>query len=200
MFDSHTPMQRHVMEPISFLYIKYSTLQEGTFRIESRVFKSPSERVREDLAQIERFSAARNSLGMQIRTHYLNDLLLALFGFSVTPVQTDEHNGLPTVLNKPIAFLRENLSQKVTLDQIADACNMSVSSMESKFRAITGKSVYGYMIQLRMEEAMRLLCETSYSITQIAERCGYENLFYFCNAFKKHTKMTPSEYRKSNVI
>ena len=200
LFDRRTLMKRHVIEPISFYYIKYSMLQEGTLDIRSHVSKNPSARAVEDLLQIERFSATRTNLATQLRSHYLNDLLLVLFD---APISADEKTAeliLPTVLDAPIAFLRANMSKKVNLNEVAQACNLSVSSLESKFRALTGQSLYGYLIRLRMEEGMRLLSETSYSVTQIAERCGYENLFYFCNAFKKYTQMTPSEYRKNNLI
>ena len=61
-------------------------------------------------------------------------------------------------------------------------------------------SPYRYFIKLCMEEAQRLLAKTSYTVTEIAMRCGYEKLFYFCNAFKKHSGMTPTEYRKMNLI
>jgi AraC-like DNA-binding protein len=47
-----------------------------------------------------------------------------------------------------------------------------------------------------MERAKSLLAETSLPISEISVRCGYENLFYFCNAFKKNEGMTPTEFRR----
>jgi AraC-like DNA-binding protein len=107
---------------------------------------------------------------------------------------------LPRELARSIAYLREHLAEKLSLDRLARISEMSVSSLESKFKTLMGASPYRYLITLRMEHATRLLCETAYSVTEIATRCGYDNLFYFCNAFKKELGITPSQYREQNRI
>jgi AraC-like DNA-binding protein len=47
-----------------------------------------------------------------------------------------------------------------------------------------------------MNEAKRLLEQTSLRVTDITERLGYSDITYFSNAFKRRTGWTPSEYRK----
>lgn len=100
----------------------------------------------------------------------------------------------------PIAYMKRHLKKGLTLQEHARAHNSSVSSLESKFKSVYGVSLYQYYINLRMEEAKRLLAKTSYTVTEIAMRCGYENLFYFCNVFKKQVGMTPTEYRRLHLV
>ena len=52
--------------------------------------------------------------------------------------------------------------------------------------------------KLRINNAMNMLDNTKYNVTQIATAVGYDNSHYFCRLFKKHTGMTPLEYRNRN--
>ncbi|MBQ9760462.1 MAG: helix-turn-helix transcriptional regulator [Clostridia bacterium] len=199
-FDPETPMSRHVLEPLKFLYIKFQIKREELFSERAGLRRAVGGRVREDLLEIERLSSLRTQMGVRMREHYLNDLFLTL---SKLPAP-DEEIVTPLTVPKgsfaPIAYMKKMLDKELSLERIARACGVSVSALESKFRAMYGVSVYRYLIGLRMEEAQRLLAETSYTVTEIAGRCGYENLFYFCNVFKKHCGMTPTEYRKLHLI
>ncbi|MFR6641704.1 MAG: helix-turn-helix domain-containing protein [Christensenellales bacterium] len=49
---------------------------------------------------------------------------------------------------------------------------------------------------LRIGKAKNLLASAAYSVTQIAEKCGYSSVYYFCQDFKTETGETPSSYRK----
>lgn len=51
-----------------------------------------------------------------------------------------------------------------------------------------------YLTQLRIEYAKELLITGRYSIGEIAEMCGFENVYYFSTVFKKHTGIPPSKY------
>ncbi len=81
---------------------------------------------------------------------------------------------------------------------MAKICNMS----ESYFRRIFFKcfkcSVTSYIKKLRIEYACEMLIsEQKNSISEIAEKCGYENIFYFSRVFKDTLGISPSEYAKS---
>ena len=51
-----------------------------------------------------------------------------------------------------------------------------------------------YHCQMRMERAARLLQQTDLTITQISERLGFDEVFYFINVFKKHMNLSPMSY------
>ena len=196
VFDTESVMSRHVLEPIRFLYVKFELRRAEFFSIRSGVWHSIDGRLREDLEQIDKLSSMQTQMGLHLREHYLNDLFLCL------AEHPTDHERIITPAEDftPIAYMKKRIPKGLTMEELARACGSSISSLESNFRSVYGMSPYRYFIKLRMEEAERLLSQTSYSITEIAIRCGYENLFYFCNAFKKHQGMTPTEYRKQHLI
>lgn len=200
IFNRETPMRRKVLEPICFLYIKFNSLDSSLFPIPSAVFSSPDGRAKDDLKKIESLSRIHTAISLQLRTHYLNDLLLQLSEKTATDGTEEAETLLPSALDLPISYLRQNLTKKIQVEEVARFAGMSVSALESKFRKLTNESVYNFLIRLRMEKAKKLLTETVCPITEIAPRCGYDNLFYFCNAFKKLTGLSPTAYRRANLI
>ena len=96
-----------------------------------------------------------------------------------------------------ILFLNKNISQKITLDQIAKAQNLSASMIRRTFKEQTGLSVIAYLSDLRITEAKRMIRSKDYNFTQISELLGFDNVHYFSTQFKKYTKMTPTQYYSS---
>lgn len=96
-----------------------------------------------------------------------------------------------------ILFLNENISQKITLEQIAKAQHLSVSMIRRSFKEQTGVSVISYLSSLRITEAKRMIRSKKYNFTQISELLGFDNVHYFSTQFKKHAKITPTQYYSS---
>jgi AraC-like DNA-binding protein len=67
------------------------------------------------------------------------------------------------------------------------------------FKKQYGISPLQYVNELRMTEIKNLLCDTAFSISEIAEKIGYDNPGYFSRAFRKYTGMSPREYRNSHT-
>ena len=95
------------------------------------------------------------------------------------------------------AFLKEHLSEQLTLEKIAKGCSMSVSKLKMLFREKVGGGPINYLIDLRIAEAKRLIRAGELDFTEIAERTGFASLHYFSRLFKKVTGMTPSEYARN---
>ena len=51
-----------------------------------------------------------------------------------------------------------------------------------------------------MELAARLLKEPQLTLTEIAERCGYDDIYYFNKSFKQYHSISPGRYRKQVLI
>lgn len=79
----------------------------------------------------------------------------------------------------------------------ADMLHVSISRFHHLFKEAVGISPHAYYQKLRMENACGLLESSRLKIGDIAKSCGFEDALYFTQAFKKHTGMTPSSYRKS---
>ncbi|MBO4886544.1 MAG: helix-turn-helix transcriptional regulator [Clostridia bacterium] len=94
-------------------------------------------------------------------------------------------------------FMRQHYGERLTLKDIAASLNISVSQLKLVFREQTGTSVIGYLTDLRMKEAKRLIRENQYNFTQIADIVGFESIYYFSSRFKRITGMTPTEYART---
>jgi AraC-like DNA-binding protein len=100
-------------------------------------------------------------------------------------------------IQNAILFINENLTEPITLDDIARSANLSRSHLSTLFKHMTGITPYEYLILQRVEKAVVLLRETDTTILCAAQECGFNNLANFNKTFKKVTGMTPSDYRNS---
>lgn len=76
--------------------------------------------------------------------------------------------------------------------------NMSESSLSKKFKAFTGFRFREYLINVRTHAAADLLVNTSLSITEIADKCGFADSNTMGGTFKKIMGEAPGSYRKSH--
>ena len=95
-----------------------------------------------------------------------------------------------------IAFLRENVRAKLTLNDICDKMNCSRSFACRVFKEQTGDTLFSYFNKLKIEEAKNMLSETDMSISDISYSLGFDELKYFDYLFKKYVGDTPNSYRK----
>ena len=93
-------------------------------------------------------------------------------------------------------FIEEHYMEKLTMDQIADHSRISQSHLFRVFREETGQTPYGYLMNVRMNHAMKLLLETPYSVEEIAEHCAFCSSANFIRAFRQATGVTPRKFRK----
>lgn len=91
-------------------------------------------------------------------------------------------------------YLEVHIDKPLTLSQIANDLGYSVSQMKKLFAAERGGGIMHYFIDLKMDEAKRLMKEGSLNLSQIAQQLGYDNASYFSRLFKQRHDMTPTEY------
>lgn len=93
-----------------------------------------------------------------------------------------------------IAYLHENLAEKVTLESLAERAGMSVSRLSHLFHQQIGMGPIKYRDIQRLECARHLLENTDTPIAVIAGKVGYD-LRYFSLHFKRYTTLSPRAYR-----
>ncbi len=104
------------------------------------------------------------------------------------------------LVDKAIKYMKENYKSRIRLEDIASDMFVSKNYFRQIFKKITGVSVSTYIQDLRINEACRLLkSDTDNSISKIANKCGYNDMKFFYQAFKKTVGMTPTEYRQNNI-
>ena len=101
-----------------------------------------------------------------------------------------------TELLQCLQYIRENLGEKLSLEEIAGNIGRSVSYMQKLFQRELLTSPGVYIAQCRTESAKELLSGTD-SLAEIAYRLGYSSQAHFQTAFKKATGTSPQQYRKN---
>ena len=94
-----------------------------------------------------------------------------------------------------IGYMKDNLREKLTVEQIAEQAGFSKFYFLRLFKRITGCTVVQYINLLRCETAKELLRERNFSVKEAALACGFDNLSYFSSVFKKHTGYLPGVYK-----
>jgi AraC-like DNA-binding protein len=93
-----------------------------------------------------------------------------------------------------IKYLEDHICESVSLEQIANDLGYSVPQMKKLFRMQMNCGIIDYFIELKMDEAKRLMQKSDMNITQIAHYLGYQDASYFSRLFKSRYGVTPSEY------
>lgn len=106
-------------------------------------------------------------------------------------------NNMDSPLSRAIAFAENNLDQAVTVQKMAEIAGYHPSHFARLFQKRLGVSPVQFIIQKKTAKAIEQLTATSLPISVIAESLGFGSQFYFCSFFKKHTGMSPSEYRNA---
>lgn len=102
------------------------------------------------------------------------------------------------VIQRAVAYLQTHYqASEISLQDVANAVNLSPSYLGSLFKTALGVSYVKYLTQLRIDEAKRLLRTTDSSITVIAEQVGYPNVTNFYRHFQRQTHLTPAAFRQS---
>lgn len=93
-------------------------------------------------------------------------------------------------------YIQNNYQQGLSLPQLADQFYLSESTISRKIKSIFDKSFSDVIHDLRIDQASRLLRETTHTVFDIATEVGYGDYRYFSTIFKKINGLTPSDYRR----
>ena len=110
-----------------------------------------------------------------------------------------ENSGDAKLFAKAVFFLSENLSNKVTLDELAEYCFVSLTKIKRVFTKYVGCGVSEYFNHMKINEARKLLYD-GHSVSYVSDKMGFSNQFYFSSVFKKITGFTPTQYKKRKIF
>ena len=97
-------------------------------------------------------------------------------------------------------YIFEHYTENILLEDVADKFDMNKSFLSKRFKTATGFGFKEYIINLRIQNACRLLLETNKSITDIAFECGFNDSNYFGDSFRKIKGISPRKYRKNETF
>ena len=94
---------------------------------------------------------------------------------------------------KAVTYLKENYSKKLSINDLADAVNMSPATFHRHFKMVTTLSPIQYQKSLRLLEAARILQYENANVSETAYRVGYESLSQFTREYKRYFQTTPKK-------
>jgi AraC-like DNA-binding protein len=100
-------------------------------------------------------------------------------------------------VEKVMEHLNKNFDKDITLSDVAKIALMTDVAFSRFFKARTGKTFVDTLNEIRLGHASRFLIETTESITEVAYKCGFNNMSNFNRIFRKKKNCTPKEFRET---
>jgi len=101
---------------------------------------------------------------------------------------------LDNPVSEVISYVRANLSEPLTVSDLAERVALSPSAFSHLFRDVTGKSPYQFVKDIRLNRARELLVAGDLSVTQVSRAVGYSSASHFINEFRERFGATPRTY------
>lgn len=102
------------------------------------------------------------------------------------------------VINKINKYIDQHLEEQFTVSEICKELNISRSKLYQISKQYFGMGLGEYIKKKRISKAKEILCDTDYSINDVAAMCGICDYNYFYKVFKKETGLSPSQFQKQN--
>lgn len=96
-------------------------------------------------------------------------------------------------------YIKEHISEDITLNTIAESVHMSPNYFTFLFKQEEGEKFSEYVAKIKLEKAKQLLMDKDIKAYEVSEKVGYQNPKYFTQFFKRHTGLTPSEFKEKST-
>lgn len=103
-------------------------------------------------------------------------------------------------LQLTLDYLHQHYDSVVSLQELSDLTHLSREACCRSFRRMTGKSITEYLQEYRVTQSLPLIRSGRYSISQVAELCGFSNASRFAAAFRKRMGINPGHYLKEGCV
>lgn len=131
-----------------------------------------------------------------LRAGYMNPLLLEILLDCYMEEEQESSYPNTEIIYEMIRYLENHAHDQFSSQQVEEEFHLSYKHICRIFKQATGRTLTQYHTELRMNEASRLLRETTNQISDISSCMGYMDPLYFSNVFKKTTGLSPRSYRQ----
>ncbi|CED57022.1 helix-turn-helix transcriptional regulator [Aliivibrio sp. EL58] len=150
---------------------------------------------------IDNILEALNALAREPNKNQIDEyLLLALLSYSKTMLGEPNDVISPKKRSEDLyqgicIYIQENFHRSIDRNNIASRFNISPNHLSRMFRQQGHMTLADYITWVRIERAKFMLKKYTFRLTEVATRCGFQDVNYFYRVFKKKTSYTPSDYR-----
>lgn len=110
---------------------------------------------------------------------------------------SDSSQSIASKLEHVRAYIDDNLTESLALEELADLAGLSVFYFSRQFKKQFGCTPHDYVVRSRLNMARFYLKTSPMSVKEVAFRCGFEDECNFCTCFKKRSGCTPAQFRAS---
>lgn len=135
-----------------------------------------------------------DSIANEVARHFTHELKRS---YESRLLEQDPHSSHhDEVIIKVQEWLQGNFQQSVQMKTLAGRFGMSERSLSRRFKQASNTTPLQYLQEQRIEHAKELLKHSNLVISEVSDQIGYSDASHFCSLFKKHTGVTPNEYRR----
>jgi AraC-like DNA-binding protein len=143
------------------------------------------------------FAAMRSSgTGLDLRLNQLVGEFLASMDMAV---RGDRYGELPEPLDAALSAMRADLRRTWTSDDLAQRMKLSASQMRRMFSRHLRTSPHQWLLRERLSQAQALVADSSASLAEVADRCGFCDVYHFSREFKRSIGSPPAAWRRSEL-
>ena len=204
VFTKKLPENEYYVIKISpAFFLQFSTEEEGAkyvmrFAINRKDSKSIWRRAELAGTPLE---AALNSLIAEHEGHKyasqvaiklkIMELLVEILRSDSPAEEKAPHTQTAALIYNTMVYVRNHYAEDMDEGELARSLGMSYSYFSRSFRRVTGMTFKQYLNRTRINQAEKLLCRGSASVSEVATRCGYNSISYFISVYKSITGKTP---------
>ena len=184
-------------DPWSIFWIHFSLVDNNFFPFETLTSIKSHERhhlVEHHFGELFSLCEKEYNFGNALCASKLLQLVLCEIYFLQDYQVTDQQNIL---LNKATRYLHLHLQDPLSLADIADYLGISTSYLSLIFNKYHQKGPIDFLLDLRVEQACKLLRTRGLKTYEIAKAVGYDDPYYFSRMFKKKIGISPKDFKNS---
>ena len=124
------------------------------------------------------------------------EIFMKIFKISLdVPLNWKYERSERAYVNHAVKYIQSNYHTNITVSDLTAHLGISQPYLFKIFKKFFNKSPKQYIISYRIEQAKKLLDETSLSLSEVAQSVGYDDYFAFSKVFTEKTKQSPREFR-----
>lgn len=206
IWDEHNKTKAlSLIFPYAFIKSEIPDYDNKSFRLTNR--SAFTELQREKLAELrsllDRYFVVMESEGAAKARLLLKGMLyqmLFLLDTYFSVPKTEKNRGIASLplISAITEYIDENLDKDLAVDKLAASFHLSYTYLCRLFKKETGSTIHSYIVEQRLNKAVKLLMFTDKNIRYIVDACGFPNQKSFASAFKNKYGLTPKRYRDEN--
>jgi AraC-like DNA-binding protein len=198
-FPQNQPFTRQVITPIGFHQFGFWADEAGELaNLPAGKLPIPKSHVRTLIEYLDKTALLLPENANDIFLHAIETVILEYNIFNA-PTAVAEGERDPDIAFL-LSYFSEHLAEKISMEEVAAMAHLSHVGLIWKCKRHVGCTPSELLCRLRLQYAKQLLLEGKMKVNEIAVLCGYQNAYYFSNAFRKHYCICPTQFREKMMV